>query len=259
MMRPEPCLPCLKRGEAFRAPRDRRRSGSHADGQVWLAVALGYEARIIGLVRARLDNDPAQAKEHLDAALKAHPDNAYAAGGAGRLECRNGAGGRRFPGEQTLWRQPRARAWRCSTAPCGWRRDNVAVRYQIALSLAGLDAEAYRGRIESELDAAIQAPPETAYEKFVQTRAGELLALLKRGDRDAFDAKLRPVPRLSIIFALICLSRPSGQRRSARCRYLNPPLMASPCGEEISDHASTNARAPWLRLSPRWAKPMTGD
>ncbi len=33
---------------------------------------------------------------------------------------------------------------------------NVAVHYQIALSLAGLDVARYRTRIESELEAAIQ-------------------------------------------------------------------------------------------------------
>ena len=68
---------------------------------------------------------------------------------------------------------------------------NVAVRYQIALSLAGLRSDTHRGRVESELEAAIHAAPETAYEKFMQARAGELLALLKRGDRDAFDEKVR--------------------------------------------------------------------
>jgi hypothetical protein len=68
---------------------------------------------------------------------------------------------------------------------------NVAVHYQIALSLAGLDAEHYRPRIENELQTAIESPPQTAYEKFVATRARELLALLKRSDQEAFDAKLR--------------------------------------------------------------------
>jgi hypothetical protein len=65
------------------------------------------------------------------------------------------------------------------------------VRYQIALSLAGLDRSTHSSRIENELEAAIRAAPETAYEKFVQTRAGELLALLKQGDREVFDEKVR--------------------------------------------------------------------
>jgi predicted short-subunit dehydrogenase-like oxidoreductase (DUF2520 family) len=68
---------------------------------------------------------------------------------------------------------------------------NVAVHYQIALSLAGMDQARYRARIGDELEAAIQGPPQTAYEKFVAARAQELLNLMKRGDADAFEAKLR--------------------------------------------------------------------
>jgi hypothetical protein len=67
---------------------------------------------------------------------------------------------------------------------------NVAVRYQIALSLAGFDPDAYRGRIATELDAALKAAPATAYEKAMQGRAGELRTLLG-GSRPAFDAKVR--------------------------------------------------------------------
>ena len=77
MMRPEPCLECLKRGEAF-ARRAIAADPNAPDGHVWLAAALGYEARIVGLIRAKLNDDPGQAKENLDAALKADPDNAYA-------------------------------------------------------------------------------------------------------------------------------------------------------------------------------------
>ena len=189
MMRPAPCLPCLKRGEVF-ARQAVAADWSLSDGHVWLAAALGYETRIVGLVRARLDNDPAQAKEHLDAALKMQPDNAYALAALGgwNVEVVRTGGdflaGKLYGAsrEQGVALFDRA----VKTAP-----RNVAVRYQIALSLAGLDAERYRSRIENELDAAIQAPPETTYEKFVQSRASELLALLKHGDRETFEAKLR--------------------------------------------------------------------
>jgi len=189
MMRPTPCLECLKRGEAY-ARRAIAADKDAPDGHVWLAAALGYEARIVGLVRARLDNDPAQAKENLDAALKVQPDNAYALAALGgwNVEIVRTGGkflANKFYGaslEQGLNLFDRA----VRAAP-----RNVAVRYQIALSLAGLNSESHRGRIESELDTAIRATPETAYEKFVQGRATELLALLKRGDRDAFEVKLR--------------------------------------------------------------------
>lgn len=189
MMRPEPCLECLERGEAF-ARRAIAADPNAPDGHVWLAAALGYEARIVGLIRAKLNDDPGQAKENLDAALKADPDNAYALAALGgwNVEIVRSGGkflARRFYDaslEQGLNLFDRA----VRAAP-----GNVAVRYQIALSLSGLDAETYRNRIESELQATIHATPETTYEKYVQGRAGEMLALLRRGDRDAFDARIR--------------------------------------------------------------------
>ncbi|MEP6831538.1 MAG: hypothetical protein ABI963_14445 [Rhizomicrobium sp.] len=189
MMRPTPCLECLKRGEVY-ARRAIAADMDAPDGHVWLAAALGYEARIVGLVRARLDNDPAQAKENLDDALRVQPDNAYALAALGGWNVEIVRTGGKFLAnklygaslEQAITLFDRA----VHAAP-----RNVAVRYQIGLSLAGLNSEIYRSRIDSELEAAIHATPETAYEKFVQGRAAELLMLLKRGDRDAFEAKLR--------------------------------------------------------------------
>jgi hypothetical protein len=189
MMRQEPCLPCLKRGEAF-ARRAVAADWNTSDGHVWLAAALGYETRIIGLVRARLDNDPAQAKEHLDAALKAQPDNAYALAALGGWHVEVVRTGGDFLAGK-LYGASREQGLTLFDRAVKAAPRNVAVRYQIALSLSGLDLEQYRSRIEIELNAAIQAPPETAYEKFVQGRAGELLTLLKRNDRDTFDTKLR--------------------------------------------------------------------
>jgi predicted Zn-dependent protease len=66
---------------------------------------------------------------------------------------------------------------------------NVAVRYQVALSLAGFDAEKYRARITAELKAATLDTAETAYEKKMQGRAQELLGLM--AEREAFDALVR--------------------------------------------------------------------
>jgi len=189
MTRPEPCLSCLQRAEE-----DARRAialdARLADGHVWLATSLGYEARIQGVMRASWSNSPAQAKEQLDAALAIDPANAYALAALGGWHVEIVRVGGAFLAskvydaslEKSLALFDRA----ARAAP-----HNVAVHYQIALSLAGLDKIVYRQRIESELEAAIQGPPQTAYEKFVSGRAQELLALLKRGDPDAFEAKLR--------------------------------------------------------------------
>jgi len=189
IMRPTPCLDCLKRAEAY-ARRAVATDNDAADGHVWLAAALGYEARIVGLMRARLDNDPAQAKANLDDALKAQPDNAYALAALGGWNVEIVRAGGKFLANK-LYGASIEQGMTLFDRAVRAQPRNVAVRYQIALSLAGLNPDAHRGRIDSELEATIRAVPETAYEKFVQGRAAELLTLLKRNDRDAFEAKLR--------------------------------------------------------------------
>ena len=187
-LRPEPCLPCLKQAEDF-ARKSVTADAALSDGHVWLAAALGLEGRIVGMVRARLANSPAEAKTQLDAALKDDPDNPYAlaalggwhieivrAGGA--YLARNLYDAREVDGLALFDRAVKA-------AP-----GNVAVRYQIALSLAGYQPEKFRNRIAQDLEAAIRSAPQTEYEKFIQARAAELLALLNRSDAAALAAKV---------------------------------------------------------------------
>ena len=68
---------------------------------------------------------------------------------------------------------------------------NVAVHYQIALSLSGYNPDRFAPRLAAELEAALHDAPQTAYEKAIQARAGELLALLRRNDRLGFDTRVR--------------------------------------------------------------------
>jgi len=189
MMRPAPCLACLQRGEE-----DARRAvaldARLSDAHVWLAASLGYQARILGVVRTGLTDSPAQAKAELDQALALDPSNPYALAALGGWHAELvRAGGEFLAGkiydasmEKSLALFDRAER----AAP-----HNVAVHYQIALALGGSDKISYHARIESELQAAIEGPPQTVYEKFVAGRAQELLTLMKRGDSDAFDAKLK--------------------------------------------------------------------
>ena len=66
VLRDTPCLSCLERAESL--ARQAVAADPHfALGQVWLAVSLGYQARIIGSVKARLNNLPAQSRAALDA------------------------------------------------------------------------------------------------------------------------------------------------------------------------------------------------
>ena len=189
VLREHPCLPCLERAERLARAAVAADPGS-AFGHVWLAVALGYEARIIGMVKARYRNFPAQSKASLDAAIAMDPKNAYAVSALGgwHIEVVRGGGAmlaRIFYGaseSEALNLFDRA----VSLAP-----GNVAVRYQIGLSLTGYDAAKFHGRIMAELKAAVSATPETAYEKKIQERAQELLVLLEPARQEALDALVR--------------------------------------------------------------------
>jgi tetratricopeptide (TPR) repeat protein len=187
-LRPSPCMECLQQGERL-ARAAVAADPQLADGQIWLAVALGYQTRIKGIVWSRLHDLPAQSKAALDAAVADDPANPYAVSALGgwHVEIVKAAGpfmarhifDASLPEAISLFDRA------VKVAP-----GNVAVRYQIALSLAGLDRDAWRSRIASELDAAMRDTAATAYEKAMQERAAELKALLT-GNRASFDEKVR--------------------------------------------------------------------
>jgi hypothetical protein len=189
VLREAPCLDCVRRGEDY-ARRAVAADPSLGDGQVWLAVSLGYEARITGLVMARLNDSPGQSKAALDAAIGSEPDNPYALAALGgwHIEIVRG-GGAYLAG--LLYGASEAQALSLFDRAAHVAPGNVAVRYQIALSLAGFDPDKYRSRIDSELAAALRDMAATKYEKAMQGRAADLQMLLKRGDDDALDARVR--------------------------------------------------------------------
>ncbi|HSS13975.1 MAG TPA: hypothetical protein VLL04_08775 [Rhizomicrobium sp.] len=189
VLRDEPCMPCLERAE--RLARAAVAADPHQPfGHVWLAVALGYQARVVGAVRARLKDSPAQSKAALDAAIGDDPKNPYAVSALGgwHIEIVRGGGATlaRF-----LYGATEGDALSLFDRAIRLAPGNVAVRYQIALSLAGFDAEKYRARIAGELKAAISGSADTAYEKKIQGRAQELLGLMTPATHDGFDALVR--------------------------------------------------------------------
>ena len=171
------CLECLKRAETL-ARQAVALDPKLSDGQTWLAASLGYQARITGLIRARLQNLPGQAKAALDAAVAAEPDNAYASAALGGWNIEVVKTGGPFL------------ARRLYGATLELAPGNVAIRYQVALTLAGFDPVAQRGRITAELDAALRARPATSYERAMQGRAAQLKAALS-GERVQFDTLVR--------------------------------------------------------------------
>jgi len=187
VLRDTPCLPCLERAEKL-SRQAIAADPHHAFGQVWLAVALGYQARIIGSVKARMNNSPAQSKAALETAISDDPKNAFAVSALGGWHIEIVRGGGAFLGglvygakeQQALALFDRA----VQLAP-----GNVAVHYQIALSLAGFNSGKYHARIASELRASLAAVPQTAYEKKIQARAQELSGLMNQDN--AFHARVR--------------------------------------------------------------------
>ena len=187
VLRDTPCLSCLERAEAL-ALQAVAADPHFAFGQVWLAVALGYQARITGAVKARMKNAPAQSKAALDAAIADDPRNAYAVSALGgwHVEVVRGGG---TTLARLIYGAKESEALALFDRAVRLAPENVAVHYQIALSLAGFDAEKYHTRIAAELKSSLSSTADTAYEKKIQGRAGELLGLLN--GRAAFDLRVR--------------------------------------------------------------------
>ena len=187
--RPEPCLDCLRRAEDF-AREAVAADPKSVDAHVYLAVAMGYEARIVGPVWARAHNYPGHAKEELDVALTLDPRSPWALGALGgwNVEVVR-TGGARLASwiyGATIDDGLSAFGAAFKSAP-----DNLSVRYQYALSLSGYDADRFRHEIDDALARVAREKPATAYEALAKARAAELARLLKSGDRASFDARVR--------------------------------------------------------------------
>lgn len=187
--RDAPCLDCLKHAEAY-ARQAVAADARAPEANTFLAVSLGYEARIVGPVFARLHNYPDEAKERLDKALADDPKNVWALGALGGWNIEIVRTGGAYLGNwiygatEDKGLEAFAQAFR--SAP-----DNLSVRYQYGLSLSGYDADRFQSQILDAFARVGRLTPQTAYERIAQARAAELAALWKKGDRAAFDARVR--------------------------------------------------------------------
>lgn len=184
-----PCLECLKRAEGY-ARKAVAADPNSADAHTYLAATLGYQGRIVGLVQARIDNYPEEAKANIDAALKADPNNgrALAALGGWNIEVVR-AGGETmakmiYGANLQAGQADFAKAFAASP-------ENLVLRYQYALVLSGYDPERFHDTIADSLARAIAGKPQSAFDAFEQGRARELLETLKRNDMDAYSKLVR--------------------------------------------------------------------
>ena len=187
--RPVPCLACLRHAEDL-ARMATAADPRLADAHVYLAVAMGYEARAVGPVWARAHNYPGKAKSELDTALALDPRSPWALGALGGWNVEIVRTGGPTLADwlygATVDKGLAAFAAAFRAAP-----DNLSVRYQYALSLSGFDAVRFDREIRDSFARIAREKPATAYEVVARTRAAELAMLLNRGDHDAFAARVR--------------------------------------------------------------------
>jgi len=140
-------------------------------------------------VWARAHNYPGQAKDELDAALALDPKSPWALGALGgwnvEIVRTGGDSLASWLYDASVDKGLAVFAAAFKSAP-----DNLSVRYQYALSLSGYDADRFRHEIEDAFARIAKEKPATAYESLAKSRAAELAALLKGGDRGAFDARV---------------------------------------------------------------------
>jgi tetratricopeptide (TPR) repeat protein len=176
-----PCLPCLQRVERL-ARHSIALDAAHPEAFVYLAAALGYQARIVGNVRAQFSRYPEQAKEAIDKALSVAPDDAWslASAGAWHIEVVRNAGSvlaRALYGARAdLGKDYFHRAFAADPG-------NLVIRFQYALTLSGYDLEANKSEAMTALAAAVSSEPRTVYEGAIKQRAARLLDLIKANRR----------------------------------------------------------------------------
>jgi len=182
-LRDSPCLECLKRAEGY-ARRAIAAGGKRPESYVYLAAALGHEARVVGTIAARLANYPEQTKATLDAAYRIRPDFALTLAGLGGWNVEVARTGGRLL----------AAAFYDASFDKGveyFRRavaaepGNLVIHFQFALALASYDLDAERAAVARELAAAANGTPASAYESAIKQHAQNLADLLAKGDDDA--------------------------------------------------------------------------
>jgi len=188
-MRSEPCLECIRNAEDF-ALRAIAADPRLVEGHIEYVIAIGFEARLIGMIRAHFKGYAEKAKQHIDAALAADPANpwAWAALGNWNIEIvqNGGAALARMMYGATVQNGLADFAKAMAATP-----NSLVLQYHYALALAAYDRNFYRDAIANALTRAAAGTPQTAYEVFARKSARDLLATWRSGDMQTFDHLVR--------------------------------------------------------------------
>ena len=183
-MRDAPCMECLQNAERL-ARQAIAADPGNMEGHIHLAVSLGYQARIIGPIRARFARFPEQAKEEIETALRLAPDNHWALSAAGGFNIEVVRSGGRLLGNffyGASFENGVAYFHKAIAAD----PENPLIKLQYALALTGYAFDARRAEIAAVLDSSAKAKPGNVYEEAMRQRAGRLLALLNENKVDDY-------------------------------------------------------------------------
>jgi hypothetical protein len=188
-MRDTPCLACIHRAQDD-AQKSIAADPKLPEAHIFLAAALGYESRVIGMIAAGTRGFAWKGKTQIDEALALDADNpwALAAHGSWNIEVVR-IGGKTLA--HWIYGASVEAGLTDFKAAFSAAPENPALRYQYALSLSGYDPQAYRSDIDAALTKTQTLKAMTAYEAFVQGRAKELQDALKKGDEDLFARLVR--------------------------------------------------------------------
>jgi tetratricopeptide (TPR) repeat protein len=185
----KPCLPCLMRAEGY-ARRAIAAGGKLPESHVYLAAALGHEARVKGLLHAGLANYAEQSKDAIDAALRIQPNFSWALAALGGWHIEVVRSGGSWLGELFYDASFDKGLAYFERAVAGEPR-NPVIHFQFALALASYDLDEQRGRVMKELTQAANGAAVSAYDTAIKQRATRLLALLVKNDDAAVLALVR--------------------------------------------------------------------
>src|SRR5262245_21218956 len=183
-LRDMPCLECLQRAEAL-ARKAIAADPNNMEGHIHLAVALGYEARIIGPFRARFQRFPEQAKEAVEIALKLAPNSHWALSAAGGFNIEVVRSGGRILGS-LLYGASFEDGVDYFHRAIAADPENPLIKLQYALALTSYAFDSRRSEITAVLDACMHGTAENVYEQAMKERARHLLALLNENKRDEY-------------------------------------------------------------------------
>lgn len=189
MLHTSPCLDCVHRAELLARAAIKADPGAPS-AHVYLAVALGYEARILGALQAARRGLARESRNELEAALKLDPANALALAtlGGWHIDTVRIAGS--FLANLTYGATIDDGIKQFSLALVQAPADPV-ISYQFGLELASCDVNRYRALIETTLARAVADAPQSEFERESSRRAALLLNVLKANDTPAFANQVR--------------------------------------------------------------------